>query len=350
MSLKDLDGKYKSKIFNMIISIAVVTLFLIAPLFLLGQKKEEVPLNEENVYSERTTDELIDLFYKGNLSASQMQNEVNRYLEHEPDFTVDLADETDDSPGKAVTITKEMSNLLTAYLDGLFIQQNKLDKVTQNMVGELRTLEEIYGEPIRDNLLEVTGYESPLLDGLLGEMRNTPLYINSADNEFKVWVDYDVLGREYNRYFTAFHENLMTLHKDVLRFGYTRDDGEIDVKHIFNRLGVIDEIQNKDQNKDRFYWEKERYQHAVLLTGYGAETKPEWDKERIKQMEEIIATVDEDTDLDHEPYLRIVKELLISFKEEGKYGENTMRIANQWMHDQFIEYREFLEEQQTKEK
>lgn len=151
------------------------------------------------------------------------------------------------------------------------------------------------------------------------------------------------------KYLTSFHKDLITLHKDVMRFGYTREDGEIDVRNIYNRLLLIDDIQEGNREKDDFYWEKERYQHATLLTGYGTGVSPKWDKLRLTQMEDILSELGEDESLDHRPYERIISNLLESIEDEGGYGEETMRIANKWMHNQFIEYREYLEREQETE-
>lgn len=350
MPEKHLEGKHKANIMRVIMFIVVLLVIIVAPLFFFSNKdKDNDTVNSnETLFEVETTEELIDLLYSGELSATQMQVEMNKYLGHSPNFSVE--EENKNDAETEVERTEEIDSVLKAYLDGLFIQQKKLSRVADGIREELITINDLSDDAIRDEVKKISGYDSPLVDGLLTEMNNTPLFINSEDDNFQVWVDYETVNREYDDYFTEYHKNLTKLHKDIMRFGYTRDDGKIDVRHVYNRLSLLDEIQDGDVTKDDFFWEKERYQHAVLLTGYGDETKPNWDEKRIEQMEEIMLGIDEDSVKELGPYQEIVSSLLASIKEENGYGENTIRIANKWMHEQFSEYRMYLEENEISDK
>lgn len=335
---------------------AIIFALLIAVLFdgcSLSHSKEDIEVDEEvtNVFEYQDTDSMKEAFYQGELSATQMQNEANKVLGNEPDFseTVDNKEEQG-----AINRTLEMQGVLTAYLDGLFIQQDKLNRVAKELTNELNVIEKNNKSPIRDKVIEVKGLSTPLSKGLLSEMRNTPLYLVKVDDIYNVTIDYDVIEREYKDYLTNFHRNLISLHRDIMENGYLNENKVVDSKVIFDRLVLLDDIQEKQRDKDEFYWEKERYQLAVLFTGYGKDQLSEWDDERIELMEELLEEhdmLDVDTNADKwastTSYLNIAKLLVDSMEEEGKYGENTMRIANNWLHSEFHDYRLYLEEQES---
>lgn len=310
--------------------------------------------DESETVKRKPTEEMKKDFYSGELSVVQMQNELDNYLGTTPDFTKTL-EVVDDSPKKVITKTIEMVDIITAYLDGLFIQQNKLNNVATNLKDELMMIEEKTSSDVRDEVVTVEGAQNPLATALMEEMNQTPLYIHSDNNNYSVWVDYDVIEREYSQYLSRFHKDLIKLHKDVIRFGYRNSNGEINTSALFNRLMLIDEIQDGNKNKDDYYWENERYQLAVLYTGYGQNELPTWSKERVSKMEEILSShgvelsEDEDT-MTTNTYLNITMSLVQSIKEEGGYKEETMRLANEWMHREFYDYKLHLENIKKDEK
>lgn len=317
--------------------------------------KEEKEAVVENVVSYEPEDfnALIASFYDSSLSATQMQESLNEYLKFYPEFETEIVDEgpakigksrtrnneEDKGPGESVAITIEMRELMTAYLDGLFIQQNRLEKIVSQYTEPFKKLEAVSGEILKNDVHVVEGLKSPVVDGVMREMHNTPLHLYSDEGNYSVWVDYDEILDIYDKYMNSFHKNLVRLHKDVMRFGYTRADGEIDAKVIYNRLMLLDDIQESYKKKDDFYWENERYQLAVLFTGYGADERPKWDNKRIEQMKDIAANSTEKN-----PYSEIAAQLVASIQEEDGYGDETVRVANNWMHKEFDEYSKHIEE------
>lgn len=351
----------KNKILLFALGVVVGLIVSYIPSFI-NKKEEDVILVEQKEPSFKydSTKELIDTLYAGNLSASQVQEEINNHLDYSPDFTQRKDSETLDETSikergnEDEEETKETDELLTAYLDNLLLQRNKLNKIVERLNSELLTFDQNLDDEteIRDEVLEIKNLDSPLVKGLLVEMKDTPFFLNLDNDIYTVRIDYDKLNEQYAGYFNDFHKNLVKMHKDVVRFGYTRSDGEIDAKAIYNRLLLIDEIQDGDVSKDDYYWENERYQLAVLYTGFGAENLPKWDDERIKQMTEIFSmneTIDDDKKIG-KSYLKVTKKILDSMKKEGKYRDKTMRIANDWMNNEFSEYKKHLKEKEDKEK
>lgn len=313
-----------------------------------SNNEDEIAVVDNSVsYEVDNFEDLKTSFYNGSISASQMQASLNEFLDYSPTFetetesSVDEVIKTEAEPEE--TAEKELDSekvyeLMTAYLDGLFIKQNRLNKMAPLLKDELHMIEELTGDKFKNDIQVVENLDSPLIDGFMEELHNTPLYLNSEDGNFTVWVGYGEIGKKYEDYLSEFHTDLIKLHRDVIRFGYTRMDGEIDASAIYNRLLLIDEIQDGDVTKDDFYWENERYQLAVLFTGYGDEELPSWDEKRLKQMEDIAK-------INTEPnrYNEIAVKLLESIEEEEKYGEETLRVANQWMHDEFQDYSKHIE-------
>lgn len=294
-------------------------------------------------YPVETVEDMQDMFIDGTISITQMQHFMDDYIGFEADFTpVDKEDVAIDTPptDKAVVQTIEMKDTFTAYLNGLFIQRNKINNIIPLVKDELTLLEEVSGEPISESNIEVINLASPTLSGVLKEIYYTPLYIHVEDGAYSVWVDYEQVKEKYNNYLVNFHIDLIELHRDVMRFGYTRTDGEIDANVIYNRLRILDDIQGKNRGKNNFYWEHERFQLVQLLIGYGKEEKVDWDETRIKQMEQIVT----DSGNSEDVYVTVIQRILKSMEEEGSYGEETNRIANQWVYHEFKEYREHLEE------
>ena len=309
-----------------------------------SKDETDTTIVSKHSYETDSFDELVESFYHEELSATQMQESLNRYLGYFPVFSSDIPSETNDSVVSSETeLTKEekanQDKIITAYLDGLFIQQNKLNRIATLYSNELQILETTSQVTLKNDVVEVENLKSPVVEGLLKEMQDTPLYLHSEDDTYSVWVDYGEILEVYKDYLSEFHHNLADFHKDVIRFGYRRADGEIDAKVIYNRLIILDKIQDGDRTKDDFYWENERYQLAILFTGFGDDQKPIWDEVRINQMIEIAISDNEN----HDTYSSLAKELTDSIQEEGQYGEDSARIANKWMNEEFSIYKDFME-------
>ena len=324
--------------------IATILLVILIGVYRLPEKDVEIP-TETISYKIDDVDELSEVFIAGSLSATQMQRYLNDYLDMTPDFNnvEDVSIESDET-SKAVVQTLDMKNLLTAYLDGLYVQRNKLNRIVAHLTPELQLLSEASGTSLRESYVTVEHLYSPSVEGLMKELYNTPLFLHEEDGEYSVWVDYELVQNVYNKHLNRFHIDLIRLHRDVSRFGYTRADGEIDARIIYNRLLLIDDVQDGNTSKDDFFWEHERYQLATLFTGYGTEELPKWDSSRIKQMEGIVK---EETTPN--TYTKFITDLLETIVDNN-YSKESLKVANDWMFHEFLEYSEHLEEQEVVDK
>lgn len=282
-------------------------------------------------------DEFTEIAYETNVSATQLQSDFDQLMGYSrqdvPDsdesiavFTHDL-DETD------------VHDMMHAYLDGLMLQRRKYNRMVGLLEKDIDYIATFDDVPL-DESPDVQNLDAPLVEAVMGEIAATPLMLHESDDSLSVWIDYDALKQRYADIMDDFHLNLILLHDDIMRYGYTRGDGSLDVEAVYHRLRLIDKIQDGDHTLDDFYWEEERYQLAVLLTGYGMDERPEWDDEYLYYLEQVA----EDTS--NTLYADITRELIDSVLEEGEYGEDTIRIANQWMNDTFTDYIQHLESTQ----
>lgn len=292
--------------------------------------------------------ETLEDIYADNLSPSQLQADINHHIGFSPDFALDAdaldveeneEDDAEETVGHSID-EEEQHDLLTAYLDGLLMQQQKYNRYIQTLTNDLQYAE-MHDEDYLMSPEPIENWAHPLLDTLHTITTETPLFIHGNDGTFRMFVDYDLVERHYEELLSPFHVNLMRLHKDIARFGYNREDGRVDADILYHRLLLIDEIQENDRSKDGFYWEEERFQLVSLFVGYGADTRPTWDDERIQQLESIAGY-----DV-HNPYCDIALALLESIENEGEYGPDTVRLVNDWMTKEFSDYLTYLESTQN---
>lgn len=329
--------------------VAISAVFGVIALFLLPyilyntlfSKTEEPVVGVEWVRTDETPEKKAEAFTNGTLSASQMQADMDALFAMTSDFsetaTIPVEPDSKKTP-EPVVYTDAMQAQMTAYLDGLFLQRTKLNKLLPVLQEEIKQVETVLGTPLRDHVEPIIGMDKPLLDGLFSELAQTPLYLLSNKETYDIRIDYDAIRREYEGYLTPFQQDLIRFHQDVMEHGYTHADGTLNPEALYNRLVLLDAIQQGSRAKDDFYWEKERHQLAVLLTGYGDEKRPDWSPEQLEQMAQL-----GQKNKEKDPYAAILDRLVPSYKAEKSYGEKTIRIANEWMQSEFSDYKAYLE-------
>lgn len=273
--------------------------------------QEAIENNEENTVEEEellSREEFVEKSRTNELSVIQLTEEFNRLIGYEEDLDYEEPLELDD----------EQQEIITSYLDGLLIQNRRYNRMFANVE------EQYHADVENDALIAAIEYD----------LEDSPLFI--SEEESNIQIDYDWILSEYEHFLNDFHVNLVSYHEHIHDYGYNTEEGNTDVSIIHERLLLLENIMDGETDTDNYYWESERYTLSSLLLGYGTDKIAEFSNEQLNAMEEISN--------EYEDKYAIVMGEMIEHIEENEHSEDSIRIVNEWMNEEFSAYRDYLEE------
>lgn len=288
-------------------------------------KPESSMTKEEKKVSVEYKDEGIGLIDQYHAS------EINFY-----DFSIKFKEITKNHSKMSQT---DLSDLMSAYSGILEIEEARFNEMIGLMAGEVYEADRTEGV----SLTEGTGLskiQSPLVKSLVSELKQNDMILRKdKSGEIFVTANYTGIKESFGENLTSFMKDYLNYKEEVsLLLNYDYEVGSPHFEDLFSKIKAIESYEKDDKEKDDFFWEYERFGAVTTFLAFGdgsanlTETKV--NDRYVEGMQIFLEKHKEEKS----QYISILSDVLAQIEKEGAYGEETMKVANDFINSSFSEY------------